>query len=107
MYRSAKKKMVRRLGLCSVVAMTALGVGITVVAASPDHQVGTHSVATKAFAEPPEASKVGAEHSSAARVTGTTRPSGLMAASRATSTKAPVVGYLDDSRASVSPNGDY
>ena len=50
MYRSSKQKMIRRIGLSSVAAATALGLGFTVANASTTHSTGTQSIAAKAIA---------------------------------------------------------
>lgn len=49
MYRTSKNKMIRRIGLSSVAAATALGLGITVANASTTHSTGTKTVALKAL----------------------------------------------------------
>jgi hypothetical protein len=54
MYRSSKNKMIRRIGLSSVAAATALGLAMTVANAKTTHAThatGTQSVAAKAMAD--------------------------------------------------------
>lgn len=57
MNRSSKQKMIRRIGLSSVAAATALGLGFTVANASTTHSTGTQSIAAKAMAGRADAPK--------------------------------------------------
>jgi Domain of unknown function (DUF5666) len=71
MYRSSKQKMIRRIGLSSVAAATALGLGFTVANASTTHSTGTQSIAAKAMAGRADAPKDGFGHFNALEVHGT------------------------------------
>ncbi len=70
MYRSSKQKMMRRIGLSSVAAATALGLGITVANASTTHTTGAQSVAAKAMAGHADGPGEGFGHFNALEVRG-------------------------------------